>query len=284
MNLIFKNHHLLGQILLQEVPDILLNIFHQVSLHLKYAYESLYEGRSSRKDESHSLYSVKEAKIIAEMTAKLVKFAIESEIVFFMVMECSQMTEFMSKSSTLMNSRDFSRLAMVLIEEEEKLRQMELKSAAAVIIQSFWRYILIRIFGPNSSCDSFLDCRSILQRRKWIKLRTGFMQLQKLYRKKLQSREGDLWKEFRASERRFNLHLNALKEKRKMQEKLFESIRKTPSSQLNLLYSREKEEAALKIQDYWRHHKDSTLTETSKSDIQNSVPKHSEYLFHIFKI
>ena len=134
----------------------------------------------------------------------------------------------MSKCSTLMNSREFSRLAMILIEEEEKIREMQLRTAAAIIIQSFWR--------------------SVLQQKKWKKMRSGFVQLQKLFRKKMYNRESDLWRNFRASERKFNVELNALKEKRKLQEKIFENIRKTPSSQLNLLFSQEKEAAAQKIQ------------------------------------
>ena len=134
----------------------------------------------------------------------------------------------MSKCSTLMNSREFSRLAMILIEKEEKIREMQLRTAAAIIIQSFWR--------------------SVLQQKKWKKMRSGFVQLQKLFRKKMYSRESDLWRNFRASERKFNVELNALKEKRKLQEKIFENIRKTPSSQLNLLFSQEKEAAAQKIQ------------------------------------
>ena len=134
----------------------------------------------------------------------------------------------MSKCSTLMNSREFSRLAMILIEEEEKIREMQLRTAAAIIIQSFWR--------------------SVLQQKKWKKMKSGFVQLQKLFRKKMYNRESDLWRNFRASERKFNVELNALKEKRKLQEKIFENIRKTPSSQLNLLFSQEKEAAAQKIQ------------------------------------
>ena len=134
----------------------------------------------------------------------------------------------MSKCSTLMNSREFSRLAMILIEKEEKIREMQLRTAAAIIIQSFWR--------------------SVLQQKKWKKMRSGFVQLQKLFRKKMYNRESDLWRNFRASERKFNVELNALKEKRKLQEKIFENIRKTPSSQLNLLFSQEKEAAAQKIQ------------------------------------
>ena len=79
-------------------------------------------------------------------------------------------------------------------------------------------------------------------------MKSGFVQLQKLFRKKMYNRESDLWRNFRASERKFNVELNALKEKRKLQEKIFENIRKTPSSQLNLLFSQEKEAAAQKIQ------------------------------------
>ena len=127
-----------------------------------------------------------------------------------------------------MNSREFSRLAMHLVEKEEKIRELQLRTAAAIVIQAFWK--------------------SVLQKRKWIKMKNGFIQLQKLFRKKTYNRENELWRNFRASERKFNVELNALKEKRKLQEKIFESIRKTPSSQLNLLFSGEKEGAAKKIQ------------------------------------
>ena len=126
-----------------------------------------------------------------------------------------------------MNSREFSRLAMHLVEKEEKIRELQLRTAAAIVIQAFWK--------------------SVLQKRKWIKMKSGFIQLQKLFRKKTYNRENELWRNFRASERKFNVELNALKEKRKLQEKIFESIRKTPSSQLNLLFSGEKEGAAKKI-------------------------------------
>ena len=127
-----------------------------------------------------------------------------------------------------MNSREFSRLAMHLVEKEGKIRELQLRTAAAIVIQAFWK--------------------SVLQKRKWIKMKSGFIQLQKLFRKKTYNRENELWRNFRASERKFNVELNALKEKRKLQEKIFESIRKTPSSQLNLLFSGEKEGAAKKIQ------------------------------------
>ena len=64
-----------------------------------------------------------------------------------------------------MNSREFSRFAMTLVEEEEKIRELQLRTAAAIIIQAFWR--------------------SILQRRKFKKIQNGFIQLQKLFRKKM---------------------------------------------------------------------------------------------------
>ena len=44
-----------------------------------------------------------------------------------------------------MNSREFSRLAMSLIDEEEKIRELELRTTAAVIIQSFWRQKIISV-------------------------------------------------------------------------------------------------------------------------------------------
>jgi hypothetical protein len=134
----------------------------------------------------------------------------------------------MSKCSTMMNSRDFSRLAMVLIEKEEKLREIELKTAASVVIQATWR--------------------SVLARRKWLKMQSGFTKLQRIFRQRLQGREGDLWRQLRQSEKLFEADLEILKEKRRCQEKIFESIRQTPSSQLNAFFSREKESAALKIQ------------------------------------
>lgn len=121
----------------------------------------------------------------------------------------------MSKCATLMNSREFSRLAMALIEEEEKIREIELKTAATMVIQSFWRSVLVR--------------------RRWQKMRVGFVALQKLYRKRLQSREGDLWRQFRNSEKKFQLELEEFRDRRQQQEKIYESIRQTPSSQLTNL-------------------------------------------------
>lgn len=139
-----------------------------------------------------------------------------------------------------MNSREFSKLAMNLTEAEEKIRELELKTAAVVVIQSFWRAILIR--------------------RKWISMRSGFLALQKCYRKRLQSREGDLWKQFRDSERKFQCELGELNERRRLQEKIYENIRQTPSHKLGALISHEKAEAAIKIQvtfynssSFWLH-------------------------------
>lgn len=135
----------------------------------------------------------------------------------------------MSKCSTLMNSREFSKLALDLSEREEKIRELELKTAAAVVIQLFWR--------------------TILARRKWTKMRSGFIALQNCYRKRLQGREGELWKQFRASERKFQTELKELTERRKFQEKVYESIRLTPSHQLGSLFlANKREEIATKAQ------------------------------------
>ena len=41
-----------------------------------------------------------------------------------------------------MNSREFSRLAMHLVEKEEKIRELQLRTAAAIVIQAFWKSVL----------------------------------------------------------------------------------------------------------------------------------------------
>ena len=110
-----------------------------------------------------------------------------------------------------MNSREFSRLAMNLIDEEEKIRELELRTTAAIVIQSFWR--------------------SILAQRKWTKMKQGFIALQQLYRKKIHSRETKIWRKLKSSEREFQIKLNALKERRKIQEKIFQDLKQKPSGQ-----------------------------------------------------
>ena len=83
-----------------------LNILQEVSIHLKYAYESLLEesghsnSRSRSKMKKHtsemgasdSLYSKSEAKTIAELSAKIIKSAIDAgdvdgEVILFIVIE-----------------------------------------------------------------------------------------------------------------------------------------------------------------------------------------------------
>ena len=83
-----------------------LNILQEVSIHLKYGYESLLEesghnnSRSRSKMKQHtsemgpsdSLYSKSEAKTIAELSAKIIKSAIETgdvdgEVILFIVIE-----------------------------------------------------------------------------------------------------------------------------------------------------------------------------------------------------
>ena len=75
---------------------------------------------------------------------------------------------------------------MILVAEDEKVREIELRTAAAIIIQSFWRQIMTR--------------------RKWTKMRKGFVELQKRFRKRLHGRENDLWKQLRESEREFEVN------------------------------------------------------------------------------
>ena len=79
------------------------NVLQEISIHLKYAYESLLEesnqnsarSRQKTKDikdaaELDALYSKSEAKNIAEISAKIIKSSIESgdgEVIFFIVVE-----------------------------------------------------------------------------------------------------------------------------------------------------------------------------------------------------
>jgi hypothetical protein len=80
------------------------NILQEISIHLKYAYESLLEesnqnsarSREKTKDkdaaELDALYSKSEATNIAEISAKIIKSSIESgdgdgEVIFFIVVE-----------------------------------------------------------------------------------------------------------------------------------------------------------------------------------------------------
>ena len=79
------------------------NTLQEISIHLKYAYESLLEesnqnsarSRQKTKDikdaaELDALYSKSEAKNIAEISAKIIKSSIESgdgEVIFFIVVE-----------------------------------------------------------------------------------------------------------------------------------------------------------------------------------------------------
>ena len=88
-----------------KVPEIILNIFQEISLHLKYAYESLIEntGQSNTRsrsklkhdeeehEEINALYSKSEAKTIAEVSSTIIKSAIDSDadgdVICFLVME-----------------------------------------------------------------------------------------------------------------------------------------------------------------------------------------------------
>ena len=72
----------------------------------------------------------------------------------------------MSKCSALVNSREISKLAISYVEIDQHMKEKDLKKNAAVVIQSVWR--------------------GVLTRRKTNVMLTGFTQLQKLYRQKLQ--------------------------------------------------------------------------------------------------
>ena len=76
-----------------------------------------------------------------------------------------------------MKSRNVARIAMILGVEEEKLREIELQTAATLIIQAFWRMIV--------------------QRRKYHRIRDGFVKLQCLVRRTLRTRENILLDQFK---------------------------------------------------------------------------------------
>ena len=107
-------------------------------------------------------------------------------------------------------------------------------------------------------------------------MKRGFIALQKLYRKKLHSRETDLWRQLKVSEREFQIKLNILKEKRKTQEKIYENLKHTPSGQFqNAFFNRNNEksvdEVDLKIQDYWKERKRSLEIEPSNDIIKENA-------------
>ena len=62
-------------------------------------------------------------------------------------------------------------------------------------------------------------------------MKQGFVALQQLYRKKIHSRETKIWRQLKSSEREFQIKFNALKERRKFQEKIFRDLKQKPSGQ-----------------------------------------------------
>ena len=109
------------------------NTLQEISIHLKYAYESLLEesnqnsarSRQKTKDikdaaELDALYSKSEAKNIAEISAKIIKSSIESgdgdgEVIFFIVVEC--ICSFLTSSSWNNTANDQAAMLACLIRE-----------------------------------------------------------------------------------------------------------------------------------------------------------------------
>ena len=78
---------------------------------------------------------------------------------------------------------------------------------------------------------TILHYRSVLEQRKWKIMKRGFTALQKLVRKKFQKHETEIWRQLKTSEREFQIKLRGLKERRQMQEKIFDDLKHTPSDQ-----------------------------------------------------
>ena len=110
-----------------------LNILQEVSIHLKYAYESLLEesghsnSRSRSKMKKHtsemgasdSLYSKSEAKTIAELSAKIIKSAIDAgdvdgEVILFIVIESPEIIVRFSIINHQFTFMDFNQIFQVI--------------------------------------------------------------------------------------------------------------------------------------------------------------------------
>ena len=67
-------------------------------------------------------------------------------------------------------------------------------------------------------------------------MKRGFVALQKLIRKKLHRHETEIWRQLQTSEREFQIKLRGLKERRQMQEKIFDDLKHTPSDQFQNVF------------------------------------------------
>ena len=232
VRVIFKANKHLAMGLIEVAPNDLVQVLIQISVHLKLAHESL-----AHTENVDVLYTPSEASTIVELTANFIKSIIDSktDVVTFIALQNPAsivvrlsfihenlprilfwFQEWISNCSTLMKSKTVARVAMILVAEEERLREIELRTAAALIIQAFWR--------------------KIIQQRKYRKMRRGFIKLQAIAKRKLRTRENKLLEQFKASEKEFEMQLQAVKERRRKQELRFESIKNTPSHKLNVLF------------------------------------------------
>ena len=74
-----------------------MSILHQISLHLKYAYEAIWHHDSqkmSQVEDEPTLYSLSEARTLAELSGKLLKACLDSdkEVLTFIVLKCTKAT------------------------------------------------------------------------------------------------------------------------------------------------------------------------------------------------
>jgi hypothetical protein len=115
VQMVFRGHKYMATVLLNEHSRVFVSTMHQVTKHLKYAYETMSwnegnkrsrsrggkpSGNSSRDksqkeaESTDPLYSTGEAKTIAELSAKLIKSVIDSgpDVLTFVILECPETT------------------------------------------------------------------------------------------------------------------------------------------------------------------------------------------------
>merc|ERR1712241_1529578 len=92
------------------------------------------------------------------------------------------------------------------------------------------------------------------------------MELQKLYRERLQNKESNMLAMLNQSEKEFEAQFELLCSRRVEKEQMYASIKNTPSRNLlSRFFSAEEERAAAKIQEFWRRKGGRTFSMSSSS-------------------
>ena len=103
-----------------------------------------------------------------------------------------------------MNNRELSKIAINFIEIQDELRDNGAMINAAIVLQSSWR--------------------SVLARRRWKKMKTGFCKLQVLYKKKLNFKQNSAESRMKTAELEFEKRFEELVRKRRKQEQIYNEL------------------------------------------------------------